>query len=96
MDLSAFRSRRALDALTVGAVGASLAAATAAVFRLGFSGGGENMVLITALPTLLLGTLWAVLLRWRATLSKSKLRVGSTTPARSLCVQRMPESITAT
>lgn len=76
MDLSAFRSRRALDALTVGAVGAALAAATAAVFRLGFSGGGGNIVLITALPTLVLGTVWAMLLRWRATLSKSKLRVG--------------------
>jgi len=76
MDLSAFRSRRALDALTVAAVGASLAAATAAVFRLVFSGAGNNIVLITAVPTLVLGTVWAVLLRWRATLSKSKVRVG--------------------
>ncbi len=76
MDLSAFRSRRALDAMTVASVGTALAAITGAAFRLVFGGGGNAVVLFTALPTLLLGTVWAVLLRWRATLSKSQVRVG--------------------
>lgn len=76
MDLAVFRSRRLLDALAVGAVGASLAAITAAVFRLGWGSGAGSIVLVTGLPTLVLGTVWAVLLRWRQTLSKSKVRVG--------------------
>jgi hypothetical protein len=78
MDLSVFRSRRLLDALAVLSVSTSLAAITGAVFHAMFDPKGEGslMGVITAVPTLILGTVWAILLRWRATLSQSKLRVG--------------------
>lgn len=72
-----FRARQQLEALAVAAVGVSMAAATGAVFRaLMGSGGDGKVVWYTAVPTLVLGTLWAVLLRWRKTVGTSSLRMG--------------------
>jgi len=72
-----FRARKGLEALTVGAVGLSMAAATGAVFRLLMShGSASDFVWYTTLPTVLLGTLWAVLLRWRRPVGTSSLRMG--------------------
>lgn len=74
---STFRSLSLLRALNVAAVGLSLAALTAGVSvclmgtqPFGFSGVG------VALPTLLVGVLWARVLRARATVAGSRLRWG--------------------
>ncbi len=56
-------------------MGASLAAITGVVFSLLFRT-LDGIPLITALPTLVFGTLWARALRWEKTLPGSKLRVG--------------------
>lgn len=72
-----FRARQWLEGLTVASVGVSMAAATGAAFRTIFGASGDpRMVWYTAMPTLVLGTLWAVLLRWRKTVGKSSLRLG--------------------
>lgn len=57
------------------AVGAALSAVTGVLFALIFR---ERAVipLVTALPTLLFGTLWAVALRWEKTFPGSNLRLG--------------------
>ena len=63
---SAFRTMRGLKILNIAGVGLTLAAVTSLVFGYmlkEFSFGGTTLV--TGLPTLLLGTLWAMLLRWR-------------------------------
>ncbi|MBL9024321.1 MAG: hypothetical protein JNL21_19155 [Myxococcales bacterium] len=69
-----FRSLRALRTLNVIALGASLAAATAAVFMNLF--GTPAFGLIAGLPTFLYGMAWGVLLRRRATVGKSRVRWG--------------------
>jgi hypothetical protein len=69
-----FQSRRALAALSVGAVGVSMAAITAAGFGLMFQTGVIN--LIAGGSTLVVGTLWAALLRRPETMGKSRLRWG--------------------
>jgi lysylphosphatidylglycerol synthetase-like protein (DUF2156 family) len=71
---SAFRSLRLLRALNVAAMGLSLAAATGGVFSYGFEAFAFGV--IAGLPTLLYGLAWAVILRIRATVGKSKLRWG--------------------
>lgn len=72
-----FRARQRLEALAVAAVGVSMAAATGAVFRALMGNGGNGAVVwYTAVPTLVLGTLWAVLLRWRKTVGTTSLRMG--------------------
>ena len=68
-----FRSLRALRALNVAAVGLALAAAVAAVFGVG---PGPWAPVFTGLPTLALGTLWALLLRWPRTIKNTSFRVG--------------------
>ncbi len=74
---SLFRARQRLEALAVAAVGVSMAAATGAVFRLMMSHGeSAAFVWYTAVPTLVSGTVWAVLLRWRKTVGSSSLRMG--------------------
>lgn len=75
VDTSVFRSRKALEALATAAVGTSLAAATGAVFCKIFGGDGA-IGLVAALPTLLLGTLWAKLLRSPRTVAGTTIRLG--------------------
>jgi hypothetical protein len=67
-----FRSLRALRVLNVAAVGLALAAVVAAVF------GPTAPVapIATGLPTLVFGTLWALLLRWPRTVKNTSFRVG--------------------
>lgn len=70
---------RMLRGLNVAGVGLSLAALTSLVFCYmlqEFSFGGPTLV--TGLPTLLLGTFWAMLLRWRVevSLGSRKIRAG--------------------
>jgi hypothetical protein len=77
--LGAFRTLRALRTLNVAGVGLSLAALTSVVFSYmvqEMSFGGPTLV--TGLPTLLLGTLWAMLLRWRVEIAvgSRKIRAG--------------------
>jgi hypothetical protein len=77
--LGAFRTLRALRTLNVAGVGLSLAALTSVVFSYmvsDFRFGGPTLV--TGLPTLLLGTLWAMLLRWRVEIAvgQRKVRAG--------------------
>jgi len=77
--LGAFRTLRALRTLNVAGVGLSLAALTSVVFSYmvhDMSFGGPTLV--TGLPTLLLGTLWAMLLRWRVEIAvgSQKIRAG--------------------
>lgn len=61
--------------MNIVAVGASLAAITGVIFSLLFH---ERSVipLVTALPTLVFGTLWAKALRWEKTLPGTNLRWG--------------------
>ncbi|MBI5517008.1 MAG: hypothetical protein HY909_24715 [Deltaproteobacteria bacterium] len=73
MSQGLFRNRRTLAILNVAAVGLALAATTAAAFRALLS--GQEIVWVTAAPTLVLGTLWAALLRWRRTVGRSTFRV---------------------
>lgn len=71
----AFRSRRSLANLNTVGVGLAMAAATAAVFMSLL--GAKGFAIPVGLPTLVLGTVWARLLRWPVTISKtSRLRVG--------------------
>lgn len=78
MEPTPFRARRLLERLADLAIGFSLAAITATVFTGFFGFGGENgpIGLITGVPTLLFGTLWALLLRWRRTVFDGRVRVG--------------------
>lgn len=71
---SSFRSLRALGHLNVAGVGLSLAAVTAAVFGLSM-GGAPHIAIAVGVPTLVLGTAWARLLRWPRTLGGSSVRV---------------------
>ncbi len=68
MTPSVFRSPKVLARLNVVSVGASLAAATAAVFRVLLYSDGPMIVFVTGIPTLLLGMLWARVLRSPKTL----------------------------
>lgn len=69
-----FQSRRALAALSVGAVGVSMAAITAAGFGLLFR--TSVIALAAGGSTLVVGTFWAALLRRPETMGKSRLRWG--------------------
>jgi hypothetical protein len=69
-----FQSRRALAALSVGAVGVSMAAITAAGFGLAFRTGA--IALVSGGSTLVIGTIWAALLRRPETMGQSRLRWG--------------------
>ena len=62
--------------MNVIAVGAAMAAATSAAFRAMFSSSDSHIVWITAPSTLLLGTLWAALLRRQTTWRGTSLRTG--------------------
>lgn len=75
--LSPFRSLGALRQLNVLAVGLALAAVTSMVF--GHLVGPDSFGLsafVTGLPTLVVGSLWARLLRWRATIGTTRIRRG--------------------
>jgi hypothetical protein len=65
-----------LESLNIAAVGLSLAAATSAVFRALMSGDGAKIVFVTGLPTLLVGMLWAKVLRSKKTVGATTMRVG--------------------
>jgi len=74
----AFQSLGALRNLNVIAVGLSLAAATAGVFA-HFMGTGSqvhSIGIFVGLPTLIVGMMWAAVLRLRATMGQSKFRWG--------------------
>ncbi len=71
-----FRSPKVLARLNIASVGASLAAATAAVFRVLLSADGPMIVFVTGFPTLLLGMLWARVLRSPTTLGSTSFRRG--------------------
>ena len=75
---SAFQTRGLLRNLNVLAVGAGLASVTGAIFSLMFSSGSDavRLGISTTLPTLVLGMVWAMLLRWRKTVGASALRWG--------------------
>jgi hypothetical protein len=74
----AFQSLRALRALNVAAVGLALAAATAPVFAHVFAKGAISgqFGIWVGIPTLILGVVWAMLLRLRATMGKTSIRWG--------------------
>ena len=74
----AFRSLALMRRLNIGAMGLSLAAATAVAFSstLGSPNSYGAVALATGLPTLLFGILWAFLLRSPKTVGSSKLRWG--------------------
>lgn len=76
MTPSVFRSPKVLARLNIASVGASLAAATAAVFRVLLSADGPMIVFVTGFPTLLLGMLWARVLRSPTTLGSTSFRRG--------------------
>ncbi len=76
MNPSLFRSRRVIEALSIAAVGTALAAATGGVFRVIFGNGSMLVTAATAMSTLLLGSLWAALLRRKETLGSTGIRVG--------------------
>ena len=70
---AAFVAPKVLRRLNIAAVGLALASATAAIFGVGayeFSG------LLTGVPTLAFGLMWAFLLRVPSTVGKSKVRWG--------------------
>ncbi len=70
---SSFRGLRALEHLNVAGVGLSLAAVTAAVFG---ADGDSHIAIVVGVPTLVLGAVWARLLRWPRTLTGTSVRVG--------------------
>jgi hypothetical protein len=73
----AFQSRKSLRNLNIFAVGLSLAALTATLLgRIGSASDPLIQVVGTALPTLLLGALWASLLRISKTVGGTQLRIG--------------------
>ncbi len=76
MNIPFLQHRRALAVLTSASVGASLAACTAAVFRVLFHEAAAQFALTTGAPTLLVGTVWAWMLRSPRTLRGSSIRVG--------------------
>ncbi|MFT3766790.1 MAG: hypothetical protein QM820_14935 [Minicystis sp.] len=72
---ASFQKRRVLQLLNVVAVGCALAAIASALLAMVFDSRWP-IALITALPTWLVGTAWAALLRWRKTVGRSTLRLG--------------------
>ncbi|MFO0627927.1 MAG: hypothetical protein U0325_20290 [Polyangiales bacterium] len=76
MEPTPFRARRLLERLADLSIGFSLAAATAVVFSGMFGWTRDPMGIITGLPTLVFGTLWALLLRWQRTAFNQRVRVG--------------------
>lgn len=76
MEPTPFRARRFLERLADLAIGFSLAAITATVFTAIFGANDGAIGLITGVPTLVFGTLWARLLRWRRTVFNGRVRVG--------------------
>lgn len=76
MEPSLFRSRRLIERLADLAIGFALAAITAAIFTALFNARRDATAIFTGAPTLVFGTLWAMLLRWRRTVSGGRVRVG--------------------
>lgn len=76
MEPSLFRSRRLIERLADLAIGFALAAITAALFTALFNARRDATALFTGAPTLLFGSVWALLLRWRRTVAGGKVRVG--------------------
>lgn len=68
-----FQSLGVLCALNVASVGLALATITSAILSIVFS---STLSLAVGVPTLLCGLLWAIVLRHRATLGRSSVRVG--------------------
>jgi hypothetical protein len=64
-----------LKVLNVAAVGWALASVTGAVFAHIFND-GRVLALVTSLPTWVVGTMWAALLRWPRTFGKTSFRLG--------------------
>ncbi|MFO0604514.1 MAG: hypothetical protein U0324_15135 [Polyangiales bacterium] len=73
---SLFRTRRAIEWLSVLAVGASLAALTGSFFRGMFGQSNIFGAVGTALPTLVFGSWWAKLLRDPRTVGMTRVRRG--------------------
>jgi hypothetical protein len=71
---ASFQTRRVLRVLNIPAVALSLAAVVAAVFARAFSAG--QLALITGIPTLLVGALWARVLRSPKTVGNTSFRWG--------------------
>ena len=81
-----FGAPKNLRALNVAAVGASVAACTAAAFMYLLSPHGWTWAFIVGLPTAFCAALWAVCLRWRKT-TKTGVRYGwlLSVPLAALC-----------
>ncbi len=73
-----FQSLRLLRNLNIVAVGLALATVTSAIFGLIVSSSGQFglAAFVTGLPTLLIGGVWAAVLRWRKTIGSSPVRWG--------------------
>lgn len=69
-----FRARRAIENLNIAAVGLALGAMTAVAFSVLFN--QDKMAWFTGPTTMLLGALWARLLRWPKTVGNTRLRTG--------------------
>lgn len=76
MEPTLFRSRRVLERLADLAIGLALAAITATIFTELFNARRDSTAVFTGAPTLFFGTVWALLLRWRRTVSGGRVRVG--------------------
>lgn len=75
MDRSLFRSRRLLESLATAAVGVCLAAATGAAFN-GIFRSDNHIGLVSTGTTLVIGTIWAHLLRSPRLLRGTNVRAG--------------------
>lgn len=73
-----FQSLGALRNLNVAAVGLALATVTAGIFGLIVADSGQFglSTFVTGMPTLVIGAVWASLLRWRKTIGRSNFRWG--------------------
>lgn len=71
---AAFRNRRALAILNIGAVATALAAVTVAAFS--HMWGARPSAFAVGVPTLLVGAVWAFVLRLPQTVGKSSFRLG--------------------
>ncbi len=78
--LPLFRSLRLLRGLNVIGVGCALATLTGVVFGVFFGGGSvsswREAAMVTSAPTLVVGMVWAAMLRWRRTVGRRQMRLG--------------------
>lgn len=72
---AAFRSKKSLERINIAAVGLAMASLTAMMFSMVWSSRAD-IPLITGLPTLLWGVLWARVLRWEKTVPGTPMRWG--------------------